>query len=185
MVMGAGAVRGGDVVVCGSVVGVDGDVVADGSMVVVVDGIVLVEDVVVLVEVVLVEVVLVGVVLVEDVVVLVEGGLVVWVTDVVNVGGLVVVVVGEAVAVEDVVVTEAAGESTTLMLPEMPNMPEELSATSRIVVSGTASVTLTVATPSVKSTALPSEQLPWAGYDGKMPSRTSSGQVKVRQCRPV
>ena len=51
----------------------------------------------------------------------------------------------------------------TMMLAEVPDMPEELSVTSSTVVSGLKMVTFTVATPSVKLTLLPVLQLPWFG----------------------
>ncbi len=74
----------------------------------------------------------------------------------------VVVVVGPGVVVPGVAV-DVVAVPATVMLAEVPNMPEELSVTSSTVVSGLKIVTSTVATPSVKLTLLPVPQLPWAG----------------------
>ncbi len=71
--------------------------------------------------------------------------------------GAVVVVV-----VVPVVVVAATGAETVISA-ESPNIPDELSVTSSIVVPGSARVTFTVAAPSVKLTLLPVGQLPGAG----------------------
>ena len=74
----------------------------------------------------------------------------------------VVVVVGPGVVVPGVAV-DVVAVPATVMLAEVPDMPEELSVTSSTVVSGSKMVTFTVATPSVKLTLLPVVQSPWAG----------------------
>ena len=76
--------------------------------------------------------------------------------------GTEVVVTGVAVVVPVVVVDGLPG-AVTEMLPETPKMPEELSVTRSVVVSGSTRVTLTVASPAVKFTALPAVQLCCAG----------------------
>jgi hypothetical protein len=67
------------------------------------------------------------------------------------------VVLGVAVAVEVV------AAPATAMFAEVPDMPEELSVTSSVVVSGSTRVRLTVAKPLVKVTLLPVVQSAWAG----------------------
>ena len=73
----------------------------------------------------------------------------------------VVVVVGPGLVVPGVAV-DVVAVPATVMLAEVPDMPEELSVTWSTVVSGSKMVTFTVATPSVKLTLLPVLQLPWA-----------------------
>jgi hypothetical protein len=91
-----------------------------------------------------------------DVVVVVPSGGVVRPSVVVVVEpGPVVLVVGVAV---DVVAVPA-----TVILAEVPDIPNELSVTSSTVVPGSKRTTFTVATPSAKVTLLPVVQSPWAG----------------------
>ncbi len=74
----------------------------------------------------------------------------------------VVVVVWPGVVVPGVAV-DVVAVPATVMLAEVPDMPEELSVTSSTVVSESKIVTFTVATPSVKLTLLPVLQLPGGG----------------------
>ena len=61
------------------------------------------------------------------------------------------------------VAVEVVAASATLMLGEVPDIPEELSVTSSAVVSGSTRVRLTVAKPLVNTTLLPVAQAPSGG----------------------
>ena len=74
-----------------------------------------------------------------------------------------VVVPVEVVPASVVVVVDGTAEPVTAIAVEVPDAPDGLSVTSRVVVSGSTSVTSTVATPSAKLTLLPAAQAPCGG----------------------
>jgi hypothetical protein len=76
---------------------------------------------------------------------------------------LVVVVPVVVVPASVVVVVGGTTEPLTVIGSETPDAPEELSVTSRTVVSGSTRVTPAVASPSAKVTLLPAAQAPGGG----------------------